>query len=110
MSPYVIPGIPRKSIITGEKIIEVVCWHLGLDTEVIKIRSRKKELVTARQYAMYFMKLKTLYSFKSIGQYFGFDHTTAIHAVNCVNNFLSIKDEITVGNIETIKKLLNEPY
>ncbi len=114
MSPYVIPGIKRSpSKLSLQYIIHTVCNYFEVPQEEINKRSRIKRLVTARQYSMYFMKERTDCTLKFIGKQFGevaYDHTSVIHAINNINNFLYIKDEITLLNIESIKKKLNEPY
>jgi chromosomal replication initiator protein len=114
MSPYIIPGIkkwPEK--ITMKQIIECVCNYFEVTPEMINKRCRVKRLVIARQYSMYFIKHKTDNTLKTIGEQFGskpYDHASIIHAINTINNFLSIKDQVTINNIESIKRILNEPY
>ncbi len=114
MSPYVIPGIKRSpSKLTIQYIIQTVCNYFEVTPEEINKRSRIKRLVLARQYSMYFMKERTDFTLKVIGKQFGdvaYDHTSVIHAVSSINNFLYIKDEMTLVNIQSIKNKLNEPF
>ncbi|MEL6413198.1 MAG: helix-turn-helix domain-containing protein, partial [Bacteroidota bacterium] len=52
-------------------------------------KSRKREVVLARQTAMYLSKKYTNHSLKSIGDYFGGrDHSTVIHALQTINDLL----------------------
>ena len=69
----------------------------------LKDKTRKREIVIARQVAMYFCKEYTSHSLKSIGHYFGNrDHSTVIHAIQTVNDLM--KDDAFKTNIETLRK------
>ncbi len=68
---------------------KTVAGHYKIPLEQLKSKSRKREIVTARQVAMYLAKKHTNHSLKSIGHYFGGrDHSTVIHALQVVNNLL----------------------
>lgn len=74
--------------------------YYGIKVEDLKAKTRKKEIVIARQVAMYFSKEFTNHSLKSIGYHFGGrDHSTVIHAVQSVNDLIetdpSFKNAIT---------------
>jgi chromosomal replication initiator protein len=72
-----------------EKIQRSVSAYFSVTIDALKDKTRKKEVATARQVAMYFAKEYTDYSLKQIGQYFGGrDHSTVIHAVQCVHNLI----------------------
>ncbi len=78
---------------TSETTIEIVqqqvAAHYNISLDDLKGKSRKKELVTARQVAMHLIKKYTNHSLKSIGAYFGGrDHTTVIHAVQVIDQLL----------------------
>src|SRR5690606_38864284 len=70
----------------GIDFIQKTCSdYYGIKLEDLKAKTRKKEIVTARQVAMYFSKEFTNHSLKSIGYHFGGrDHSTVIHAVHTV--------------------------
>jgi len=75
--------------VSMDYIQKTVASHYGVSLESLKSKSRKRELVTARQAAMYLAKRYTDHSLKSIGYYFGGrDHSTVIHALQTVNNML----------------------
>ena len=60
-----------------------------MQADEMKDKIRKKEIVIARQVAMYFSKGFTNHSLKSIGNHFGGrDHSTVIHAVQSVNDMM----------------------
>ncbi len=68
---------------------KAVAQHYKVAQEQLKSKSRKREVVIARQTAMYLSKQHTHHSLKSIGNYFGGrDHTTVVHAVRTINNLL----------------------
>lgn len=70
-------------------IQKTVSEYYGINLEDLKAKTRKKEIVTARQVAMYFSKEFTNHSLKSIGYHFGGrDHSTVIHAVQNVNDYM----------------------
>lgn len=105
MSPYIIPGIKRVN--ESENIINAVCHYFGITEEAIRQRCRKKEIIAARQTAVYFMRQNKTLSLKSIGKEVGLiDHTSVIHSLNKMNGFIDIQDESTLTNIAGVKKLL----
>ena len=71
-----------------ETITKVVCDHLGVAENKIRDKTRKKEIVLARQLAMFLSKELTLSSLKTIGLHFGGrDHSTVIHACNAIEDY-----------------------
>lgn len=78
----------KTSSLTIETITKVVCDHLGVAENKIRDKTRKKEIVLARQIAMYLSKELTLSSLKTIGLHFGGrDHSTVIHACNSIEDY-----------------------
>ena len=66
-----------------EYIQKVVCDYFDLPIELMKSKTRKREVVQARQIAMYFSKKMTKSSLANIGMHCGGkDHATVLHAVN----------------------------
>lgn len=74
----------------GIDFIQKTCAdYFDIKVDDLKAKTRKKEIVTARQVAMYFAKEFTNHSLKSIGYHFGGrDHSTVIHAVQTVNDLM----------------------
>lgn len=88
-------------------IQEIVSKYFHISIEEMKDKVRKKEIVIARQVAMYFSKDYTNNSLKSIGFHFGGrDHSTVIHAVQSVNDMIDT-DIIFKKNINEINKRLS---
>lgn len=68
-------------------IQKVVCDYFDMPIELIKSKTRKREVVQARQIAMYFAKKMTKSSLANIGMHCGGkDHATVLHACRTVNN------------------------
>ena len=87
-------------------IQKTVANHYGIASDDLKSKSRKKELVVARQVAMYFSKQYTNHSLKSIGHYFGGrDHSTVIHALQAVSNALDTEPHFKLSFNELQQKI-----
>ena len=68
-------------------IQKVVCDYFDLPIELLKSKTRKREVVQARQIAMFFSKKMTKSSLANIGMHCGGkDHATVLHACRTVNN------------------------
>lgn len=79
-----------RSFITIEEIQRIVCEELGIPEDLIRAKTRKQEVVNARQIAMYLTKELTNSSLKTIGLHFGGrDHSTVIHAYQTVEDGMS---------------------
>lgn len=87
-------------------IQKIVSEHYGISPEEMKAKTRKKEIVIARQVAIYFSKEYTHHSLKSIGFHFGGrDHSTVIHSVQSVNDMMEVDSKFK-QSIEDLKKRL----
>lgn len=75
--------------ISIDYIQKVVSDYFGLPLEAIHSKTRKREIVQARQLAMYFSKKLTKASLATIGLHCGNkDHATVLHACRTVNNLI----------------------
>ena len=73
--------------LTIDQIQRLVCEYFGIPEDLVRAKTRKREVVQARQVAMYFCKSLTQHSLKTIGLHFGGrDHSTVIHANQSVEN------------------------
>ena len=78
-----------KKVNTVEKIRDVVCDYFSLSIDAISTKSRKREVVQARQIAMYLSKQLTKSSLSTIGITIGQrDHATVLHACKIVNDLM----------------------
>ncbi|RPG60699.1 MAG: chromosomal replication initiator protein DnaA [Flavobacteriales bacterium TMED191] len=70
-------------------IQKVVCDYFDLSIDTLKSKTRKRNIVQARQLAMYFSKQLTKSSLANIGaRCGGKDHATVLHACKTVNNLV----------------------
>ncbi len=90
--------------LTIEEIQRIVCEFLTIDENDVRGRTRKREIVRARQIAMYFCKQRTQHSLKTIGLHFGGrDHSTVIHANKTVEDYLETDPQFK-NTIEAIRQ------
>ena len=93
--------------VTPELIIKVVSEHFGITPGDIVAQKRSKELVFARQIAMYLCGNMTNESLQNIGKALGGrDHTTIIHGTKKIVSTLE-KDETLRNTIDILKKKIN---
>lgn len=100
LAQHVVRGVVQhESKAVGiENILEAVCEQYKLDSSTIHTKSRKREVVVARQVAMYLAKKHTDLSTSKIGKFIGDkDHATVLHACKTIK-----------GQIEVDKELKNE--
>lgn len=72
--------------VTLEDIHRVVAAYFDIPPDILRQKTRVREVVQARQVIMHLAKLFTKLTLKSIGEYFGGrDHTTVIHATQTVH-------------------------
>lgn len=57
-------------------------------------RSRKREVLYPRIYLMAYLRLTQKDTLHSIGELFGYDHATVLHAVNNYKNLVETNDEL----------------
>ncbi|WP_209331920.1 chromosomal replication initiator protein DnaA [Lunatimonas salinarum] len=96
----------------GIDFIQKTCAdYYDIKLDDLKAKTRKKEIVTARQVAMYFAKEFTNHSLKSIGYHFGGrDHSTVIHAVQTVNDLMETDNSFKASILELRKKFKMKSY
>jgi chromosomal replication initiator protein len=75
--------------ITIETIQKMVCDFFDVPYDKLLEKTRKREVVQARQITMYLAKMFTKNSLKTIGEHFGGrDHTTVIHSFQTVKDLM----------------------
>jgi chromosomal replication initiator protein len=95
-----------RSPITIETIQRTVCDYFNIPEDLIRAKTRKQEIVNARQIAMYLAKDLTNSSLKTIGLHFGGrDHSTVIHAYQSVEDQMRIDSKYQT-NVTQIKRRL----
>jgi chromosomal replication initiator protein len=95
-----------RTPITIEQIQRMVCEFFDLPEDLLRAKTRKQEVVLARQVAMYLAKDLTNASLKTIGLHFGGrDHSTVIHAYQAVEDRTETDTQFR-QNIEHLKRKL----
>ena len=84
----------EQANLTIDEIQRIVCEYMNIDEDRVRGKTRKREVVRARQIAMYFCKKLTQNSLKTIGLHFGGrDHSTVIHANKTVEDQIETDDQ-----------------
>lgn len=95
-----------KREISIDYIQKVVCNYYNIGLEMLQSKTRKREIVQARQVAMFFSKTLTKSSLATIGsQIGGKDHATVLHACKTVNNLIETDKRFRLQVDEIEKKL-----
>jgi chromosomal replication initiator protein len=91
---------------TIDNIQKLVCDYYHVAYDRLLTKTRKREVVLARQITMYFAKKFTKQSLKTIGDHFGgFDHTTVIHSCQTVENLMETDSEYKENLLEIQQKV-----
>lgn len=92
--------------VTIDNIQKMVCDFYHVQYNTLHTKTRKREIVLARQITMYLAKKFTKQSLKAIGDHFGgFDHTTVIHSCNTVENLMETDSEYKDNVLELQQKV-----
>jgi len=93
-------------VTTVEQIRDTVCKFYALSVDAISTKSRKREVVQARQIAMYLSKQMTQNSLSAIGSVIGKrDHATVLHACKTVGDQIQI-DKNFRNEVQEIEGML----
>lgn len=96
----------EKKEITIDDIIRTVCQHYNMDPSAVQTASRKRDVVQARQIAMYLAKQHTELSTSKIGSYIGRkDHATVLHACKTIKAILDVDKSFRAELNEIIEKM-----
>ncbi len=99
-------GESRQRPLSMEDIKTLVASYYNLPIELLAGKTRKHEIVLARQVAMYLAKQLTNLSLKSIGSHFGGrDHTTVLHSIQMIENYFDT-DKTVTESVEHLQRKL----
>ncbi|PRQ11111.1 chromosomal replication initiator protein DnaA [Corynebacterium sp. 13CS0277] len=76
-------------VITPEMILEATSEYFEFSIDVLRGSGKTRDVVRARQLAMYLCRELTELSLPKIGEAFGKDHSTVIHAVRKIGDSMS---------------------
>ncbi len=95
-----------KRELSIDYIQKVVCGFYNIDSESFQSSTRKREIVQARQVAMFLSKTLTKSSLAAIGaEIGGKDHATVLHAFKTINNLMETDKAFKLQMEEIEKKL-----
>jgi chromosomal replication initiator protein len=99
-------GKRREKKITIERIMQESARYFGIKEDLIREKTRKGEIVEARQVAMYLSKILTQNSVKTIGLHFGGrDHSTVVHSYQQVEKNIK-SNKPFAEKVEDIRRIL----
>lgn len=75
-----------------EGILSEVSGKANIPVETLKMKTRKREIVEARQIYFKRAKRETSFSLASIGALVGKDHATVLHGIKTVNNVKELSE------------------
>jgi chromosomal replication initiator protein len=78
-------------------VLRQVASHYNMPPDVIRGSGRVREVVVPRQVAQYLIRELTDHSLPEIGQFFGRDHSTVMHAISKVTEMLGKDVEMTTS-------------
>ena len=92
--------------ITIDTIQKMVCEFFDLPYDRLLQKTRKREIVQARQITMYLAKIFTKNSLNTIGEHFGGrDHTTVIHSCQTVKDLMDTDNMFRESVMELQQKV-----
>lgn len=90
--------------ITVDYIQELVADYFNVPVEKLASKTRKRQIVIARQLSMYLAKKLTGKSLKAIGETFGGrDHSTVLYSCRTVKSLMDT-DQVFKGKVEDLEK------
>ncbi len=96
----------QKTEITIDKVQTVVCDYFNISREDLLSKTRKRQIVQARQIAMYMSRSLINCSLSTIGaEIGGKDHATVLHACTTVNDLMAT-DKTFRQYVTDIEKIL----
>ncbi|MCR5109106.1 MAG: chromosomal replication initiator protein DnaA, partial [Lachnospiraceae bacterium] len=99
---------PNEDVpLTPEYILDVVCDHFNITKEEILSTKRESEIVTARQIIMYLCNKYTNYPSTKIGSILKKDHSTILHGVKKIEDYIKGNEEDIIKSIDILKRKLN---
>ena len=108
MAQQIIDRFVRNTVkeVSVEYIINIVCEYFKISPEQMALNTRKRQVVQARQIAMYLAKKYSNASLASIGQQCGKkDHATVHHACKTIANQLETDKQFKVMFADIEKKI-----
>ena len=101
--------VPPKALVEPATLIAMVAREFDLPLAQITSASRRREIVQARQVAMYLLRTELDIAFAQIGDLFGGrDHATAMYSINRAEAMLQTDDDMQ-RKVERLKTQMGIP-
>ena len=97
-----------EKVIGLSEIQYAICGHYQIAMTDLKSNRRERRIARPRQLAMYLAKTLTPLSLPDIGQAFGRDHTTVIHAVRTIEDLMCRDSELAADADLLTRRLKGE--
>jgi chromosomal replication initiator protein len=101
--------VPLKAQATADEVVALVARHFGIGLDDLVSSSRKREIVQARQVAMYLLRNELELSYANAGALFGGrDHATVMHSVEKIEGLLQ-SDDAMQSAVQNLRALIVSP-
>lgn len=109
VDPILEDMVPPRALVEPQTLITLVSREFAIPLDQLTSASRRREIVQARQVAMYLLRYELDVAFAQIGQLFGGrDHATAMYSVNRAEAMLQTDDDIQ-RKVERLKAQMGIP-
>lgn len=100
-----------KLCLNHDKHIENICRlifnYFDVPLEKIKVKSRKAQLIRAKQFTAYFLRREVRrITLSEIGSIFNLDHSTALHSIRKINDLSEVDLEYRKYHEELCIKII----
>ncbi len=101
----------RQDNFTPDEILQAVAHYYGLEVDLLTGKGRKKEVVKARQMAMYLAREETKASLPQVGELLGGrDHTTVMYGHNKIASLVETDDSLRRDMLAIKEQLCNNGW
>jgi chromosomal replication initiator protein len=98
---------PQEVKVEMMDVLRATAAHFNMPPDVVRGSGRVREVVVPRQVAMYLVRELTAHSLPEIGQFFGKDHSTVMHAVSKVTEQLGRDTDLT-ASVNALRQQLQD--
>jgi len=90
-----------------ENLIRLVFNHFNISFDLAKTKSRKREIIIARQFAMYFLRQEfQRLSLQKIADFFDKDHSTVVYSIGQIKNLVEFDFEIKEHHKNIMQRII----
>lgn len=90
-----------------ENLIRLVFNYFNIPIEMMKSKSRKREIIVARQFASYFLRQEfNRLSLQKIADYFDQHHSSIVHSIKQINNLIEFDFEIKEHHKNIMQRII----